>query len=197
MKILSLLFILLSVRAFSQLTPEEVQTKRIEHIAELSDSTQGILNHEEINQLGEVSYFPYDEKYVVLGSFTKSKGKKFKMPTSTERTPVYRRYGIVECIIESDTISLEVYQNIELSKQEKYKDYLFIPFKDGTSAHQTYGGGRYLDVQIPEDTGLILDFNLAYNPYCAYSYRYSCPIPPKVNHLRVEILAGEKTPTGH
>ncbi|MDG1428784.1 MAG: DUF1684 domain-containing protein, partial [Crocinitomicaceae bacterium] len=74
---------------------------------------------------------------------------------------------------------------------------LFIPFRDKTSRHETYGGGRYLDVQIPDRDMMHLDFNLAYNPYCAYSHRYSCPIPPEENTLNVSILAGEKTPLAH
>ena len=84
-----------------------------------------------------------------------------------------------------------------LRKEEGFEDYLFIPFRDGTSRIETYGGGRYLDVRIPDGKELLIDFNLAYNPYCAYSHRYSCPIPPVVNTLDVKIIAGEKTPIGH
>jgi len=195
----SILIILLFYSSFSfgQLMPSEIEINRQQHIADLSDTTKGILNSEEIAHLGEVSYFIYDNNYVISGTFTKKKGKKFKMPTSTERTPIYRRYGYVDFIFKTDTVHLEVYQNIALSKQKEYKNYLFIPFKDATSAKETYGGGRYLDMNIPENSELILDFNTAYNPYCAYSYRYSCPIPPKVNHMTIEVKAGEKTPTGH
>ncbi len=193
-----LIFILfLSSFSFGQLTASEIEIKRQEHIAALSDSTTGILNSEEIEHLGDVTYFDHDENYVITGLFTKSKGKKFKMPTSTERTPIYRRYGYLDFVYNDDTLRLEVYQNVELAKQEKYKNYLFIPFKDATSAKTTYGGGRYMDLEIPENTQLIIDFNTAYNPYCAYSYRYSCPVPPKVNHLTIEINAGEKTPMRH
>lgn len=190
-------FLFFSSFSFGQLTFEEIEIKRKKHIAELNDSTKGILNSEEIAHLGDVNYFPYAEKYIITGKFTKSVGKKFKMPTSTERMPIYRRFGYVDFLFENDSVRLEVYQNVALSKQEKYKNYLFIPFKDATSAKETYGGGRYLDLEIPKNTELILDFNTAYNPYCAYSYRYSCPIPPKANHLTIEIKAGEKTPTGH
>lgn len=197
MKSVLIILLFFSSFSFGQLMPSEIEIKRHEHIAELSDTTKGILNSEEIAHLGEVSYFTYDNNYVISSTFTKSKGKKFKMPTSTERTPIYRRFGYVDFVYKTDTVRLEVYQNIALSKQKEYKNYLFIPFKDATSAKETYGGGRYLDIEAPESTELILDFNTAYNPYCAYSYRYSCPIPPKVNHLEIEIKAGEKTPTGH
>lgn len=197
MKFALIIILFFSSFSFGQLMPAEIEMKRLDHIKELSDTTKGILNSEEIEHLGEVSYFTYDNNYVIKATFTKSKGKKFKMPTSTERTPIYRRYGYVDFVYQNDTARLEVYQNIALSKQEKYKNYLFIPFKDATSGKETYGGGRYLDLEIPEHTELVLDFNTVYNPYCAYSYRYSCPIPPKVNHLMIEINAGEKTPTGH
>jgi uncharacterized protein (DUF1684 family) len=71
---------------------------------------------------------------------------------------------------------------------------LFIPFSDETSGFSTYGSGRYLDIEIEgKPDSITLDFNYAYNPYCAYSNRYSCPFPPKENHLEIEILAGEKS----
>jgi uncharacterized protein (DUF1684 family) len=84
-----------------------------------------------------------------------------------------------------------------LKKQKEYKKYLFIPFRDLTSGKESYGGGRYIDTEIPAGETLILDFNRAYNPYCAYSHRYSCPIPPEENTLKVEIRAGEKVPVGY
>lgn len=183
--------------SMGQMTVDEVNEARALHISNLKDSTQGILTISEIESLGQIDYFPYDPSFVFTGKFTKSIGKKFKMPTSTDRTPIYRRFGYVDFVVELDTFRLEIYQNIALSKEKEYKNYLFIPFKDGTSAKETYGGGRYLDLKIPNDSTILIDFNLAYNPYCAYSYRYSCPIPPKVNHLTIDISAGEKTPQGH
>ena len=69
----------------------------------------------------------------------------------------------------------------------------YIPFTDLTNGEETYGAGRYLDFKIPESEKVIIDFNLAYNPYCAYNHSYSCPIPPKENNLNIKIEAGEKT----
>lgn len=197
MKNLALLFIVIVSNSFAQLSKDEIELKRVEHIQELSDVSKGILNAEEIANLGEVTYFEYNANFVVSGKFTKDIGKKFEMPTSSERTPIYRRYGYIDFKIENNSFRLEVYQNMDLIKQKEYKNYLFIPFKDLTATLTTYGGGRYIDFQIPEKEQVILDFNTAYNPYCAYSYRYSCPIPPVINHLKIEINAGEKTPTGH
>ncbi|WP_038028658.1 DUF1684 domain-containing protein [Thermonema rossianum] len=79
-----------------------------------------------------------------------------------------------------------------LFEKEDNAGYWFLPFKDASNGKETYEGGRYLDVEKPKGNTLILDFNFAYNPYCAYSPDYSCPIPPKQNHLDFAILAGEK-----
>ena len=73
-----------------------------------------------------------------------------------------------------------------------YENSLFVPFTDLTNGKETYGGGRYMDVEIPEGDSIVLDFNKAYNPYCAYSTNYSCPIPPKENDLPISINAGLK-----
>lgn len=92
--------------------------------------------------------------------------------------------------------SLSVYQaDAEvLEKFPEYADLLFLPFKDLTNGKETYGGGRYIDIKTPAGNNVILDFNLAYNPNCAYgSERFSCPIPPKENFLPAQIKAGEKS----
>ena len=77
-------------------------------------------------------------------------------------------------------------------QQEKYRDYLFLPFTDNTNGEQTYTGGRYIDLSIPDGDTIVVDFNKAYNPYCAYNKKYSCPIVPSVNNLDTEIRAGVK-----
>lgn len=192
-----LLILFLSSFTFGQLSESEVQEKRKRHAEELADSTLGVLNADEINEFGGLDYFAFDSTFQIEATFIKKKGKRFEMPTSTERLPIYRRFGIIQFTINDSLYELEVYQNMALRKKKGFKDYLFIPFRDNTSRHETYGGGRYLDIRIPKGETLLVDFNLAYNPYCAYSYRYSCPIPPKVNTLNVSIRAGEKTPFGH
>jgi uncharacterized protein len=196
-KLLTLLLLGCSIGAFAQLSESELLEKRSAHDSELRDTAAGVLNQEEIAAFHGLDYFDFDSTYQVQATFIKKKGRKFKMPTSTERTPIYRRVGIVRFTIDNTACELEVYQNIALSKDVAYKDYLFIPFRDGTSRIETYGGGRYLDVSKPSSSTLVIDFNQAYNPYCAYSYRYSCPIPPVINDLTVRIVAGEKTPIGH
>ncbi len=116
----------------------------------------------------------------------------FSMKTTTDRLPEYRLFGEASFTLKGEPWVLEVYQNVELSKKPGYADYLFIPFNDRTNGRATYGGGRFIDARIPEGDTLIIDFNRAYNPYCAYNHKYSCPVPPDKNNLETKIKAGEK-----
>jgi uncharacterized protein (DUF1684 family) len=94
--------------------------------------------------------------------------------------------------------TLAAFQSKKLLEVNAAENGLFIPFRDATSGTDTYGGGRYIDCEIPADGNLLLiDFNKAYNPYCAYNPRYSCVIPPEENRLDIRIEAGEKTFEGH
>ena len=114
------------------------------------------------------------------------------MKTSTERTPMYKKYGELHFKIDEKSFKLNVYQNLELIQKPGFKDYLFLPFSDQTNGNETYIGGRYLDMRIPKTKTVIINFNKAYNPYCAYNYKYSCPIVPLENDLDIEIKAGIK-----
>lgn len=173
---------------------DSIQNLRAQHIRELLNPESNILNTTEIAQIESLDYYPIDQVKKVAAVFTKERGKSFQLPTSSGATKTYRRYGYLTFTWNETEIRLSAYQDINLSKKTGYENYLIIPFKDATSGKETYGGGRYLDFRIPSEKNVILDFNLTYNPYCAYSYRYSCPIPPEENHLKVMIDAGEKTP---
>lgn len=170
---------------------------RVVQMGEMVDSSKHILKQDEIDHFEGLAFFKVEPAYRINTKFTRSIGKKFEMPTTTDRKPIYRRYGYVDFQLDGKEYRLAVYQNMALKKQKEYKKYLFIPFRDLTSGKETYGGGRYLDTEIPSGDVLILDFNRAYNPYCAYSHRYSCPIPPEENTLKVAIRAGEKVPVGY
>ena len=120
--------------------------------------------------------------------------KVFQMPTSNvERSKAYLKYGELHFEIKGQKLKLSVYQNQKLIQQRKYRHHLFIPFTDLTSGNSSYGGGRYIDWEIPkEGKQVILDFNQCYNPYCAYSTGWSCPIPPEENFLDIRVEAGVK-----
>lgn len=198
MKII-LIFLLIScftcVKA--QYYKDSLQALRVVYSGELLDTSAKVLNQQEINELVGLKFFDIDSTYRIIAHFEKKIGRKFEMPTSTDRKPIYRAYGVVTFVLAGKTHQLTIYQNMSLKKQKEYKSYLFLPLRDVTSGNETYGGGRYLDLNIPEKDTIILDFNRLYNPYCVYSHRYSCPIPPKENYISLPINAGEKVPIGY
>ncbi|MFS4416703.1 DUF1684 domain-containing protein [Maribacter sp. 2307ULW6-5] len=140
-----------------------------------------------------LDFFAPDTNYVVTAQFERTPDAlPFLMPTNTERESEEVLYGRAHFTLNGRDFTLEVYQTPELMEQPKFRDHLFLPFTDLTNGRQTYGGGRYLDLKIPDGNTIQLDFNKAYAPYCAYNRKYSCPLVPKVNHLDTEVLAGIK-----
>lgn len=144
-----------------------------------------------------LSFFPIDERYQVAATFKKAENAPwFKMESSGAMKPLYRAYGILTFTLQGKQHRLTVYQSQSLLNIAAYKDYLFVPFTDATTGTHTYIGGRYIDLReadIMQDS-FFLDFNKAYNPYCAYvAGVYSCPIPPAENRLSISIAAGEKS----
>ena len=147
----------------------------------------------DLKKFKSLHFYPINENFFVLAKFVRTPDEKpFEMPTTTERKPLYVKYGEAHFSIGGKSFKLNVYQSQDLKKIEKYKNSLFLPFTDLTSGVESYGGGRYIDVEIPEGDVLPIDFNRAYNPYCAYNHKYSCPIPPSENDLAIEIKAGVK-----
>lgn len=142
-----------------------------------------------------VDFYAADESYLVKCKFVATKGgEPFEIPTSAGTTKTYTKFGEFRFMLGGKKQKLAVYRSMALLNHPIYKDYLFIPFKDKTNGVETYGGGRYLDLYMKDVAGeeIVLDFNKAYNPYCAFSDGYSCPIPPQENHLKISIEAGEK-----
>lgn len=103
-------------------------------------------------------------------------------------------YGLITFKLHDSLLHLFVYQSAALMKQEKLKDYLFVPFGDATSGFDSYSGGRYMEFYIFDikNNKIVLDFNKAYDPYCAYTTGYNCSIPPIENLLKIAVPAGEK-----
>jgi len=140
-----------------------------------------------------LDFFAPDTNYVVQAKLVRTpEAVPFLMPTTTERKSREVVYAIAHFVLHGEKYQLEIYQNPELILQEGYEDYLFLPFTDETNGKETYPGGRYIDLRIPKRDSMVIDFNRAYNPYCAYNKKYSCPIVPSVNALNVQILAGVK-----
>lgn len=161
---------------------------------EFSDSKESPLDKEDFKKFKSLDFFPIDKKFIVKAKFVKSENEKeFEMKTTTDRLPKHIKYGELFFEIEGKSFRLNVYKNISLSLKSGYEDYLFLPFFDLTNGKESYVGGRYIDFKIPKDyNNIVLDFNKAYNPYCAYNHKFSCPIVPLENNLDIEIKAGVK-----
>ncbi len=172
---------------------------RKKYIAELLEDQRAPVK---ATQTKNIKFFTPDKKYSVWADFKETPGSlPFKIPTHSGKLKPYKEYGTLTFTIDGEELVLHVYQGLDLIKEDKYKDYLFIPFRDRTNYESTYAGGRYIDLSIKDITNgkMLLDFNKCYNPYCAYADGFNCPIPPDENSLPIEIKAGEKlfTATPH
>lgn len=143
----------------------------------------------------KLSFYAPDSTYRVVADVQRiEKAEPFEMPTYSGKTKPYVAYATLSFTLHGQPQQLTVLRSLDLQRMPQYRDYLFVPFKDATSGNETYGGGRYLDLRLGDiqNGQLTLDFNKAYNPYCAYADGYSCPIPPKSNVLPVAVAAGER-----
>lgn len=143
-----------------------------------------------------ITFYPVNEQFLIKSRFERTPNAPwFRMETSGPIKKNYRTYGIIHFTINDTTLALHVYQSQDLMTTAKYRDHLFIPFTDATSGEETYESGRYIDLEKKDIKGdmYVIDFNKAYNPYCAYvTGKFNCPIPPAENRLAVAIRAGEK-----
>jgi len=166
--------------------------------ADYKDATKSPLKDKDRKGFKSLDFFKFDSIYVVTTRLIRTPDEKpFKMKTTTDRLPNYVKYGLVEFELKGKTYQLNIYQNIDLLSKPGYEDYLFLPFLDNTNGERSYGGGRYVEGRIPEGNTLIIDFNKAYNPYCAYNEKYSCPIVPRENSVDENIEAGVKAYAKH
>lgn len=133
-----------------------------------------------------LSYYPEnpDLRFEIAGEqFTEQ--ERVTMQTNTGDVQDFLRWGQIRFEIEGEPATLTLYVSLGGGG-------FFLPFMDATSGDETYSAGRYLEVEPLAEGKFIVDFNMAYNPYCAYNAMWTCPIPPKENRLSVPIRAGEK-----
>lgn len=148
----------------------------------------------------KMQFFPVDPSLRVVATFSPAGETNWiSFKTSGSRNKLYRLFGTASFTINGQQQQLQLYQSQELLSHPQYANFLFLPFTDATSGSETYVSGRYVDLTTADiQSGqIVIDFNKAYNPYCAYvSGVYNCPIPPKENALAVAIRAGEKNYEG-
>lgn len=160
--------------------------------AKFKDASKSPLTKKGLKNFKGLDFFPVDNKYKVIAKLTKTPDAPvFKFPTTTDRIASYKKYGIVSFTIDEKKLELDIYKEDPIREIE-YKDHLFLPFLDKTNGKTSYAGGRFIDIVLTNQKSdtIEIDFNTAYNPYCAYSDRYSCPITPRDNYLDIEIKAG-------
>jgi hypothetical protein len=153
------------------------------------------LTKEDLKTFKSLDFFPIDKKYRVKANLTLTPNSPIlEMQTTTSEIQLYKKYAIATFELDGRNFKLNLYQSQDLMNNPEYADYLFLPFNDLSNGKITYGGGRFLDLKLPPKNSktIIIDFNKAYNPYCAYNHKFSCPIPPSENTLNIKILAGVK-----
>ena len=138
-----------------------------------------------------LKYYLFDPQYVLSGQIERFifhiNNPKYYATFLTNKgtSKRYLRYGKFHFTLNGKEYTIEIYKSI-------LSDYLFIPFKDKTNEKETYGGGRYIDAEILPDYKMVLDFNMAYHPSCAYNEKFVCVLPPRENMMDIEIRSGEK-----
>ena len=193
--VLNIFFFLVSFFGFGQEKFDKftVVTFQKKLNVEFADAVKSPLTIEDRVRFKSLDFYPINENFFVTAKFVITENEKpFEMKTSTDRKPLYVKYGELFFSLDGKSFRLNVYKNIELSKKKEYEDYLFLPFSDLTSGNESYLGGKYIDLKIPKGNTIAIDFNTSYNPYCAYNHKYSCPIVPLENDLNIEIKAGVK-----
>jgi len=173
MKKFTLMLLLISAFAFSQ-----KEKKQISEIMKFQkELNTGYTNKKETPLRGDNytkfrkhPFFPIDLKYRIEAQFARTQNAvAFEIPTSSGDSQPYREFGKATFAIDGATYILTVYQSLNLIHTAGYEDYLFLPFRDETNGKETYGGGKYIDLRIPDGNEIIIDFNQSYQPYCAYN----------------------------
>jgi len=192
MRYLTLLFLLTASTCLAQDHKTQITTFREKYKSDFLAEKNSPLKKDDLQYL---RFYDSDSTYRVTAKVEKILSPNaFMMPTFIGPAQEYLPYAKLKFALKGKQMELTVYRSTSLMALPEYKDYLFLPFTDETNGNDTYGGGRYIDLREAEfkDNLLVLDFNKAYNPYCAFSSAYSCPKPPDENRLSVAIKAGEK-----
>ncbi len=171
---------------------EEILLHRTSYQNEFLHTDRSPLEKEDLQFL---DFYPPDRKFCVKAGVTMIEQRDTLLfKTSSGKFKKYLPFALLTFYIDTTRFQLVAYTSPDLMNNEQYADYLFVPFSDETNDDETYGGGRYLDLNKNEisKNHILVDFNKAYNPWCAFSYGYNCPIPPNSNDLPVKIEAGEK-----
>ena len=191
-----LVIAIIGVTIINFLNVGENSDEYLERIKEYRKSRNGYMisssspmSQEDKRNFSGLKYYPVDETFVVTAKVVPIERKQpIFIPTTTGESKKYIPWGYAEFELKGANHKLLLYQDWE----ETNPSLLSLMFADDTSGDATYGGGRYIEVTKSGGNTIVIDFNLAYNPFCHFNDEYSCPIPPRENLLNVAIEAGEK-----
>ena len=181
------------IYTFANQRPQDIVQLMADHRQEIDnfmrDDAESPLPDSLKAEFSGLNYFAADAAYKVKARLERIEElETLTVGTSDGKQVNYRKYAWAHFTIKDTPLRLLLLRSLDPNDN----DYLFLPFGDRTNGEESYGGGRYLDLDLPRGRNLVLDFNKAYSPYCAYNPSYSCPLPPSENRLPISVLAGEK-----
>jgi uncharacterized protein (DUF1684 family) len=191
-KYLPILLLLISLKSFAQDYQAQIAAFRKNYMNDFLEDKNSPIKKEDLQYL---QFYNADSTYRVKAKYQLLQNPQtFIMPVFSGAGREYAPYAVLKFTLKNTPMQLTVYRSLALANIPAYKDYLLLLFTDETNGKATYGGGRYIDMREGEfkNDEVTLDFNKAYNPYCAFSAGYSCPKPPDENHLAIAVQAGEK-----
>jgi uncharacterized protein len=168
---------------------EKIEKERERQFKFLRFNPESPLSTDQKNELSVLSFYPIDVAYRVRAKMVPADDRKvMEIPMTDGSIEKYIKHSYAEFELKGQPQRLLLLQAVsELDKRN-----FFLAFADDTSGEGTYGGGRYLNLRQDGKNSILIDFNLAYNPYCAYNPDYACPLPPKENLMGIAVEAGEK-----
>ncbi|NVK48811.1 MAG: DUF1684 domain-containing protein [Cyclobacteriaceae bacterium] len=168
---------------------EKIEGERERQYKFIRYNIESPLTEEQKRDFKELTFYPIDPNYKVKARLIPNEEKKVReVPLTDGSKERYIEHSFAEFELGGQTNRLLLLQAIDETDMRNF----FLAFADETSGRETYGGGRYINARQDGKTSITIDFNLAYNPYCAYNPDYACPIPPRENILKIPIEAGEK-----
>lgn len=197
---LIIFFVLASNLSFAQIVPynsdlieadyaKAIDTHRKAEVKSFRNKKTTLLSDEFFPRFTGLNYFPSDLKYRVIGKLTHlPKPKRTNLTMTGGGEYGFVHYGHVSFYIDGKAIKLQAFEYPSRNPKKS----IFVPFTDGTTGEESYGGGRFMIINIPKSEQIVLDFNLAINPICVYDPTHACPVPPRSNKLETKIIAGAK-----
>lgn len=168
---------------------EKIEKERKKQYKFIKFNIDSPLTEEQKKNFKELDFFAIDPNFKVRAKMVELEEKKMvELPMTDGSVEKYLKHSFAEFTLNGSPQKLLLLQSLKESDKRNF----FLAFADETSGQETYGGGRYINLRQDGKNSITIDFNMAYNPYCAYNPDFACPLPPKENILQIPIPVGEK-----